>query len=338
MPLTYSAPAVAITLKIIDSFDINSQALLDELDIDIALLRDPNARFPYEKIDQLWFLAARQAQNPAFGLRAARFWHPSQLGALGYAWLSSATLKNGILRFERYMKILTEGAWLEIEETATTFETVLRYNEASMKQPTRTDSFMAMLFAMCRCNYPNHPTTFRPVAIHLTHPAPMDSTPFTELFGCPVLFNKPDNRFIISQTDALLPLEGNHPQLAQLNDQVMLQYIAKMNKRNIVEQVKTQILEQLPNGNITDTTVGQALFINDRTLQRRLKEENTTFKTLLNEIREELAATYIKDTSLSLSEITFMLGFGNISSFSRAFKRWTGQSPSAFRNDFRAVS
>jgi AraC-like DNA-binding protein len=66
-------------------------------------------------------------------------------------------------------------------------------------------------------------------------------------------------------------------------------------------------------------------------MQRQLQTENTNFKNLLNEVRSELADKYIRDSQLSLTEISFLLGFAEMSSFSRAFKRWTGASPSAFR-------
>ena len=88
-------------------------------------------------------------------------------------------------------------------------------------------------------------------------------------------------------------------------------------------------LEQ--NEAITPNRKGKHLNRNERTLQRQLKMEGTTFKTLLNEIRIELASKYILDSQLSLTEISFMLGFSEISSFSRAFKRWLGKSPTDYR-------
>lgn len=330
MALTYSAPAVKITLKIIESYGIQAEDLLQKMEIDPKLLNDPNARCSYTVVDDLWFEATQIANDSAFGLKAAEFWHPSHLGALGYAWLSSSTLKTALNRFQRYSRILTEGANLEIEENAKTMSVVLQYNAISRQQPTRTDSFMAMLLAMCRANYG---ANFHPYEIHLKHPAPEKTSAFFELFGCPVNFDAEDNRFILNMADALKPLEGSHPQIAQLNDQIMIEYLAKMDKNNVMEQVKAEIIKQLPSGNVTDETVASELFMNERTLQRRLKEQGTTFKTLMNEVREDLANAYIRDSSLSLSEISFLLGFGNISSFSRAFKSWTGSAPSELRSN-----
>ncbi|MBN2606908.1 MAG: AraC family transcriptional regulator [Thiotrichales bacterium] len=328
MALTFSAQTSKLSLKLIESYGINPSEILKKLQIDPKRLNDPNARLPYSTLDDIWAEAATQIQDPAFGLKAVECWHPSQMGALGYAWLSSENLKNALGRFQRYSRVVTEGAYFEIEETPKYLSLILHYRSVARQLPYRTDGFMAIMLAMCRANFGKH---FQPAEIHLKHSAPEDTSAFEALFKCPVFFGARDNRFVIHMKDALEMSEGAQPQLAKLHDQVMIEYLAKMDRKNIVEQVKSEIIKQLPNGNVTDTTVGQALHINDRTLQRRLKEQNTTFKTLMNEVREDLAATYIKDSNLSLSEISFLLGFGNISSFSRAYKRWTGKPPSHLR-------
>jgi AraC-like DNA-binding protein len=89
----------------------------------------------------------------------------------------------------------------------------------------------------------------------------------------------------------------------------------------------------LGEGSVTEATIASDLHMSTRNLNRKLVAENTSFKALLLEIRSELASQYINDASLTLTEISYMLGFSEISSFSRAFKRWTGQSPSEVRRD-----
>ncbi|MDX1796361.1 MAG: AraC family transcriptional regulator, partial [Hydrogenovibrio sp.] len=266
---------------------------------------------------------------PALGLKAAEFWHPTQMGPLGYAWLSSNDLKSAMYRFKRYVRVLTEGADIEIEETPKTFTMILKHRPIATQQPVRVDAFMAIMFAMCQANFGR---SFTPYEIRFKHAKPEDITPYQTLFQCPVVFGASENCFTITMADALKPLEGAHPQLAKLHDQVIIDYLAQIEQKDIVEQVKSEIIKQLPNGDVTDSTVGQALYLNERTLQRRLKEHGTTFKTLMDEVREDLASTYIQESNLSMSEISYLLGFGNISSFSRAFKRWTGTSPSQLRS------
>ena len=328
MPLSYSAPAVSITLKIIESYGIDPKPLLIKLDIDPDRILDANARFNYKKIDQLWFDAVTISGDSSFGLRAAKFWHPSQMGALGYAWLASSSLHTALDRFARYMAILTEGAILSIDETETELSVHLQYKKISRQQPTRTDSFMAMLLAMCRANCGED---FYPSSISLTHAEPADSSEFEALFACPIYFNSPENRFNLSKQQADKHLTSSSPRLAQLSDQLIIEALAKLDKNNIIEQVKAEILHQLPSANVTDSSVAKAINMSQRSLQRKLQQQGSSFKYLLNDLRSELAQHYIQDSNLSLLDIAFMLGFSEYSSFSRAFKRWTGLSPSACR-------
>ncbi|BCG63035.1 MAG: hypothetical protein methR_P0722 [Methyloprofundus sp.] len=329
MPLSYSAPAVNITLQIIESYDIDPVPLLKELDIDPQKINNPNARFSYQKIDQLWLAAVTLSGDPCFGLRAAKFWHPSHMGALGYAWLASSSLHTALNRFSRYMAILTEGAVLNIDETATEISVHLQYKKISRQQPTRTDSFMAMLLAMCQANCG---TDFHPSSIALTHAEPTNVDQFHALFNCPIQFNAAENRFNVAKEIANKPLVSFNPRLAQLSDQLVVETLAKLDKDNIIAIVKTEIIQQLTSGKLTDASVATAINMTQRSLQRKLQQQGTTFKFLLQDLRSELSQQYIQDSHLSLLDIAFMLGFSDYSSFSRAFKRWTGLPPSTFRD------
>ncbi|HHO59041.1 MAG TPA: AraC family transcriptional regulator [Thiotrichales bacterium] len=332
MSISYSAPALNITLNIIESYGIDPAPLMKQLSIDASRMLDPNARFDYRKIDRLWFDAQLLAQDPAFGLRAAKYWHPSHMGALGYAWLASSSLRTALERLQRYMSILTEGATLALEETSSELSVHLKYKAISRQQPTRTDSFMAMLLAMCRANCGEN---FYPSAVYLAHEAPADAAAFYALFGEQVYFGAAENRFHVARSISDKRLASANPRLAQLSDQITIETLARLERDNIVAQVKTEILNQLASGSVTDVSVAQGLNLSPRSLQRKLQGDNTTFKTLLNVLREELAKKYLKDSNTRLVEIAFMLGYAEYSSFSRAFKRWTGVSPKAYRGDVR---
>jgi AraC-like DNA-binding protein len=96
-------------------------------------------------------------------------------------------------------------------------------------------------------------------------------------------------------------------------------------------QVKSKIVDLLSSGMVTEQDMANALHLSLRSLQRKLHEEGTSYKKILEETRRDLATKYIQNSRLSISEISFLLGFSEISNFSRAFKRWHGQAPSDFR-------
>jgi AraC-like DNA-binding protein len=126
-------------------------------------------------------------------------------------------------------------------------------------------------------------------------------------------------------------LIGANPQLARLNDQVMIEYLGRLDKDNIVDRARTAIIDMIPSGGLADEKVATQLNMSVRSLQRRLKAAGTTFRTLLESVRKDLAATYVRDPDIELVEVAFLLGFSDQSAFSRAFKRWKGCPPSEAR-------
>lgn len=328
MPVTLFAPVLDLMVRIIKSYGLDPKPLMRDAAIDPKLLSDHNARFRFSKVAAFHSKAMEVIPDPNFGLRAARFWHPSQMGALGYAWMTSDTLRSAFTRLARFSHVVSGAVDLELDESGDQLSLSFSFIEGPEVPASRIDTTMALLMAMVRSNAGD---AFNPQSITFAHPAPEDTGPFYSLFRCPVAFDAPANSFTISAADADQARACSNAQLALLHDQLLIQYLAKLDKDNIVERVKVAIIDELASGNTSDESVARLLYMTERTLQRRLQEQGTTFKMLLNEVRHDLADKYIRDSSLSLNEISFLLGFSELSSFSRAFKRWTGQSPSDYR-------
>ena len=96
--------------------------------------------------------------------------------------------------------------------------------------------------------------------------------------------------------------------------------------------MRAALIDELPTGTLDDDTIARAVYMSARTLQRKLVDEGTSFTKLLDGVRCELAEHYIVDRSLNFNEISYLLGFSEPSAFSRAFKRWTGHSPTGYRD------
>ena len=129
--------------------------------------------------------------------------------------------------------------------------------------------------------------------------------------------------------DIVLP-SGNE-ELAAFSDQVMTKYIATLEKNTLVSRVQTIIVEHLPSGNATVENTASELYLSTRNLQRLLQQEGTSFISLLNETRMKMAKQYVQNMAMDLTEVSFLLGFSGLSTFSRSFKRWTGKSPIQYR-------
>ena len=113
----------------------------------------------------------------------------------------------------------------------------------------------------------------------------------------------------------------------------VVDYLARFDRDSLTMQVRSRIIERLHDGTPNQETIAQSLNVSLRSLQRKLNDEDTNFKTLLESTRRELALHYIRETHRSLGEITYLLGFSEPSNFTRAFKRWTGVSPIVYREN-----
>jgi len=328
MAMTNHAGILSIFWRIIESYGKDPDPIFRKLHLDIKLAEDPNARIPYAKVETLWKEMITLVDDPYIGLKIPALWHPSYGGGFSYAWLASSSLRSAFERFVRYLRVVTEGHEYTIEETNREFSVIHSFNKEALNIPQIVDAHFAILVSLCRINYGQN---LAPVSISFTHLAPEETGEYFAFFRCPIIFDAPDNRITLTQEVVDKRLLSANPLLAELNDQVMINYLAKLEGDNIIERVKAIIVDQLPSGNVTDGSVADSLYISKRTFHRRLQQEETTFRLILNDLRHELADKYIKDSRLNLNEISFLLGFSESSSFSRAFKRWTGSSPSTYR-------
>jgi AraC-like DNA-binding protein len=328
MYATNNASLLMGVWNILESYGIDPELLFREMNLNPELMKRPGGRYRLDSIDNLWRKCSEIIDDPCFGLKAAAFWHPSNFSALGYAMLASNSLRTALERVDRYHRFLSDERFIALTETEEGLTYTLIASHVERDIPARNDAILAVTMSMCRMNYVED---LAPVSVTFTHPKPSCSAKFYEYFRSPVVFEAPTNSLTlpIEAVDKNLP--GSNPQLAELNDKVMTEYLAQLDHDRITEKVKAVIIDQLPSGNVTDENVARSLYMSSRNLQRQLQSAGTTFNTLLNEIRQDLAQKYLRDQDTSMTEIAFLLGFSESSAFSRAFKRWLGVTPTQYR-------
>lgn len=322
------APSLVNLWKSIESYGIDPAPMFDAEDIKVKLPIDPSVRLPYLKVDRIRAEAEKRCGDEAFGLRSATVYLPSQFGALGYAWQASLTLRKACMRLQRFIRVVNDNAVIQVEDRDGCMVVTLGINLSSLCKFARDDGALALITRMSRVIYGDR---FRLQAVNFKHEAPQDIKPYFEYFGCELNFNCPDNQLLIPVHLADELLSGANPELALLNDKVVTRRLANMDRSDIVARVRSVLLDLLPHGNISDELVAEALHMSVRTMHRKLVAVESSFRALLVEMRRELAQQYILDNSLTLTEISLLLGFSEPSSFSRAFKSWTGSAPSEVR-------
>jgi AraC-like DNA-binding protein len=314
----------------------NPQPLLERYGLDAARLAEPRARLSIPRYMRLGHSAIQQCGEPGLGLLMGQFSRMSQLGLAGVTAAQAPTVREAaraMIRFEplyaanyRGQSSLHEdkhGAWLR-------FYSISPYNAYNRFV---VDSVLAS-WAQQLSRLAQQPVSVEKVQIEFS--APDYAAQYAELFACPVEFACEHNQLRLNQPTLNLRnpehCPGTWRHLLEICEE-QLQQLTRT--RNLRERI-TQLLGPLLHGREPDLTeVAARLQLPTWTLRRKLAEEGTQFRSILNETRRDLAMAYIRDTELAFGEIAYLLGFASAEAFQRAFKRWNQQTPGEYRREQR---
>jgi len=326
---TFLASTGRVFLRLLELHGIDADQFVRDGGCDPAVFRDPAARLPSRLTDTAAEAAARLIPDPAFALRAARCWHPSDLGALGHAWLASSTLRTALQRLERYNRVLGEKVRYRLVREERGLRMVFDHRrKESPVAALATDYALSVLMDMCRMNFG---ASLRPLEVTLWRPLPADPSPWENFYGGRVRFGEARNSILLARRDVDAPLSIANRQIAGAMDVMLARQLAELDRTNVAARCKAELLERLASGESPGVDMAKILHMSRRTLQRKLAEADLTYQKLVDDTRRDLALRYIEDPAKSITEITFLLGFSGQSAFTRAFRRWTGKAPSDFR-------
>jgi AraC-like DNA-binding protein len=280
-------------------------------------------------MSQVYELAEAATDDPAFGLSIAEYVHPTSLHALGFSLLASSTLESFCRRVVRYFRLVTTNAECQMERTASEYRLVMVPTiDGHLYYPQ--DAWMATMLRFMREIYR---PDFTPLSVCLRRPRPRYKLKqFAKFFGVDVEFGCEANRLVLDPRDMEMELPAANAELARHNDAVVMALLARMDRDDIITRVHALFVELLPSGECSKEKVAAQLNMSDRCLQSKLALRNTSYRNLLNETRRELAEQYMQQGVHSVSEVTYLLGFADVSSFSRGFRTWVGVSPSEYRD------
>lgn len=329
---SYGPIAIAI-YQALESYNVDAAKVMRNAGVDLAQIKDPTARLDPATHHKIVADAVEITEDPAFGLRFSDFVHPTTFHALGFALLSSSTLRSFCQRWVRYHSFITTTGDVSIDETGATPMLVF---PSQMPRPDSTvgrvmiDGQIATVLKLIRFMYR---PDYRPVRVDLVSAKiPGTEAVYEQYLGPDVQYSQKRNSIYFEQQDLEARLPAANAELARQNDEAVLNFLARLDRANVVAQAHAKLIELLPSGDCSKAKVASALNMSVRTLHNRLADSDTTYQQLLDSTRRELAEQYMRQPNISVSEVAYLLGFSDCSNFSRAFHRWTGQSPSDFRD------
>jgi len=258
------------------------------------------------------------------------------LGIVYYILSASGTALDAVKNLIRYHHLVNTTTSLVIEETNrhVTIDTTFRPGPEGFEKDIAewgTTTFVAELRRLTD-------TRIVPQSLTFIHRRNSGTKEFREFFGCPVRFGANRQSIVFATNDLSAPIHSADAHL--LN--ILKVFSEEALNRRITPppptraKVEKALLEVLPKGNATVSNIARALAMSTRSLARRLKEEGTSYTEVLDGLRRELAMRYVEDETLGVSQIAWLLGYSEVSSFNHAFRRWTSRSPKAARSSHGA--
>jgi AraC-like DNA-binding protein len=294
------------------------------------MLHDPNARIPFVAAKNFWIAAVEAVESdPCFGLDVAMHFTPTSFHAVGFAWMASGSLREATQRLIRYYRVVSEIDRLVTREEGGLAWLIFQ-TDGDYSLHGSHDARLASLLRLGRALVGND---FAPAAVRLPHPRPMEAERLIAFFGVEPEWDTKECAIAVPFEDLDRRLPTGNTELALAAEKIAADYLVRHACDDIPARVRRALIDLLPSGRFSRQAVASTLAMSGRTLQRRLVDQDLSFAGLVEAVRQELARDYLRDSRHSIHEIAFLLGFTELASFSRAFRRWTGVAPSIWREE-----
>lgn len=315
---------------------LDADALFRRAGCDPALLRVQEARVTNRAVRRLFEVAEEATGDPCIGIDVGAQFRGVAMHALGHAWLASGTLAEALRRVARYTRVLSEFWKAELAEEPAGVRFTIAYGDRDAYGPlSRHDAVLAATVKLARITYGD---AFAPIEVSVERARPACAGRFEQWFRAPIAWGAAAPSLLLRREDLVLPLATANPGVAVAAERIAADYAARLDRDDVRARVKRELLGMLPSGAPSQARIARALALSPRTLHRRLADAGTSFVELLDETRRDLALEYLRRSDYAVGEVAYLVGFAETSSFNRAFRRWTGRSPSEFRRTPRAAS
>ncbi len=260
---------------------------------------------------------------------------PSLFDVVGYAMMSSPDLRGVLERAARYIRIVSDAATLNVTMDHDGYRLCLELLGGEDEVPWQRYCFDLMsVLSFLRWIMEGD---LHALAMEL-RASTNDVQRYQTVSGCRLHFGAEVNALLFAHVDVGRPIPTAHAELANVHERIASDYLARLDRSETVARVRAAIIASLTDGQPQRAKVARDLGMSERTLQRRLEAEGSSFRLLLDETHKEMARTYFERHDLSLAEVAYLLGFNDQSSLFRATQRWFGTSPRQYRLQSTAAS
>jgi AraC-like DNA-binding protein len=289
---------------------------------------DPDERIPVARAHALLEAGVRVTGDPHLGLKAGRLMSAGYCGAIDYAMRSAKTVGDAIAILTRYVRLINDALELKLEIEGQ--QAVLRLLSGMIAPRAATDFMMSGFFAVHARSWLHE---LSELECWLPYRAPEDVAEYVSTFApARVRFDMPSCAFVFAARELHSPLPTADDRFHAIIRKHVEWTLAELpTTQSLTDRVRELATQELPYGDPTAAHLARRLSMSPRTLGRKLESEGTTFSALFDDLRRQLALRYVASRQIELAEIAFLLGFSDVTTFHRSFKRWTQKTPLEYR-------
>jgi AraC-like DNA-binding protein len=308
------------------------------LEEDGVYTASPAGRITLDQLFAVWRAAVTICNDEALGVHVAAFADPEArqswprlLALFEHLGSASSNLAEAVALYGRFIRLMRDGARVQLEIDGE--QAVFRMDVLPEEPPALIEFDFLVSIAIARRIAGSD---FAPLEIWFSHPAPAQTAPYAKAFHMPVRFGAPYSGVLCQAKDFQRPLPTANPRLlARLIREAETLMAALPTGELFEDRVCAQIEAELPDGNTNASAVAAKLGVSARTLHRRLQHEDTSYQDLLDRVRQGLAMRHLA-AGKAIAEVAELVGFAQASTFHRAFKGWTGETPAEYQTRRRA--
>lgn len=324
-----------MVLRSFEALGLDTRRLCAAAGLSHAQLNDPDARLPRDFAGALWRAASRRSGDPHLGLHAGERIPPAANNLLAHMVISSPTLLEGLRRTIPYQRVLAHGRIVTLERRADVHALCFSRVDGDLPITRNETEFLTAAFMrLCRFAVGRR---WRLARVRFELPVPVAIAEYERVFACPVDFAQPENSLLVPANVMTEPLAHHCPSALAALEAAADAALARVQQPSLAGEVRARILVRLRERrrDCGVDTVSAALHVSPRTLQRRLEAEHTSFSNVLEEAQRDRCIELL-DSDATLDEIGTAIGLSGARALGRAFRRWTGRTPSEYRSLHRA--
>lgn len=328
---------VRTVLAAAKALGVKSDALVARLDLKAGDWANPDTRVPLDTMRRLWHELLQETARPDIALQLSTCAHPATFGVVGQLVMSCTTLGEALRMLQRYFSLLTDDGLFELRPVGGNTRVLLTLAPVEDVVAWRC-AVEWSLGSLLACSRALIQEPLRPLLARFNFAAPEHQRAYREVFGCPLKFESPQAALELHSSDLARPVFSADRGLQPLLEGRAENQVRALGERASTAERARAFLHALPPGRTaTVAEAARALAVSVRTLARRLAAERTSYQGLLDEHRRQTCCRLLSQPGYTIEEVAFLAGYSELSTFHRAFKRWTRQTPAEFRRAAQPV-